>query len=106
MAAIAGKAHVAYQPSARVIGISKIVRVVEALSRRLQIQERLTDEIAAAIEGALRPLGVAVVIEAEHACMSSRGVRARGTRTVTKRLLGTFQEDGVARREFFSAIAM
>ena len=106
MAAITGRAHIAYQPAAQVAGLSKIVRVVEAFSRRLQIQERLTDEIAHAIDGALKPLGVAVVIDAEHGCMSSRGVRTHGTRTVTLRLICNFAEDGVARREFFSAIVL
>src|SRR5690606_12752959 len=99
-------AHIAYLPAGRVVGISKIVRVVEAFGRRLQIQERLTDDIAGAIERALQPAGVAVVIEAEHACMTSRGVRSLGSRMITRRLLGAFAEDSAPRREFFSAIGL
>jgi GTP cyclohydrolase I len=106
MAPIHGKAHISYLPSSRVVGISKLVRVVEAFSRRLQIQERLTDDIANAIDRALNPLGVAVVLEADHACMSSRGVRSHGTRMVTKRMLGAFAEDGTVRREFLGAIGL
>ena len=106
MAPIRGKAHISYLPAARVVGISKLVRVVEAFSCRLQIQERLTDDIANAIDLALNPLGVAVVLEADHACMSSRGVRTQGTRMITKRMLGAFAEDGAARREFLGAIGL
>jgi len=104
MAAIKGTAHVAYLPAGRVVGISKLVRVVEACARRLQIQERLTIEIAEAIDGALRPRGIAVVLEAEHACMTTRGVRTAGSRMVTKCLLGAFRDDPEARREFLSSI--
>lgn len=106
MAAIRGKAHIAYMPLDRVVGISKLVRVVEACARRLQIQERLTDEIARAIDEGLRPGGVAVVIEAKHGCMSTRGVRVHGTRMVTKRLLGVFDTNAGLRREFLSSIGM
>lgn len=104
MAAIRGTAHVAYLPVGRVVGISKLARVVEACSRRLQIQERLTDEIAMAIHQALRPRGVAVVLDAEHACMTSRGVCVHDTRMVTKRMLGAFREDRELRREFLSSL--
>ncbi|MBL0373676.1 GTP cyclohydrolase I FolE [Rhizobium sp. KVB221] len=106
MATIRGKAHIAYMPVDRVVGISKLARVVEACARRLQIQERLTDEIACAIDDALRPGGVAVVIEAEHGCMSTRGVCVHGTRMVTKRMLGVFDTDAGLRREFLSSIGM
>ncbi|WP_378940914.1 GTP cyclohydrolase I FolE [Mesorhizobium sp. ANAO-SY3R2] len=106
MAAIRGKAHIAYMPVNRVVGISKLVRVVDACARRLQIQERLTDDIANAIDDALQPLGVAVVIEAEHGCMSTRGVHAHGTRMVTKRMSGVFDKDADLRREFLASIGM
>lgn len=106
MAPIRGKAHIAYLPVDRVVGISKLARVVEACARRLQIQERLTDEIANAIDVALQPRGVAVVIEADHGCMTSRGVCAAGARMVTKCLLGSFREDADLRREFLSSLAL
>ncbi|PSJ56620.1 GTP cyclohydrolase I FolE [Pseudaminobacter soli (ex Li et al. 2025)] len=104
MAAIRGKAHIAYMPVNRVVGISKLARVVEACARRLQIQERLTDDIARAIEDALQPGGVAVVLVAEHSCMNSRGVHAHGTHMVTKRMLGVFETDVDLRREFLASI--
>jgi GTP cyclohydrolase IA len=104
MAAIHGKAYIAYMPVNRVVGISKLVRVVEACAHRLQIQERLTDDIACAIEDALQPGGVAVVLVAEHGCMTSRGVHAHGTRMVTKRMLGVFDTNVDLRREFLSSI--
>lgn len=106
MAAIRGKVHIAYMPVNRVVGISKLARVVDACARRLQIQERLTDDIAIAIEDALQPAGVAVIIEAEHGCMTSRGVHAHGTRMVTKRMLGVFETDADLRREFLSSLGM
>ncbi len=104
MAPIRGRAHVAYIPVDRVVGISKLARVVEACARRLQIQERLTDDIAMAIETALQPGGVAVVIEADHACMTTRGVNTPQTRMVTRRLLGRFRDDADLRREFLSSL--
>jgi len=104
MAAIRGKAYIAYMPVNRVVGISKLSRVVEACARRLQIQERLTDDIARAIEDALQPGGVAVVLVAEHGCMTSRGIHAHGTRMVTKRMLGVFDTNVDLRREFLSSI--
>jgi GTP cyclohydrolase I len=103
MAAIRGVAHVAYLPRDRVVGISKLARLVDAYARRLQIQERLTAEIAAALDDALRPRGVAVVIEAAHECMSSRGVRKHGGALVTRRFLGVF-EDEAARREVLAML--
>jgi GTP cyclohydrolase IA len=106
MAAIQGKVHIAYIPVDRTVGISKLVRVVEAFGRRLQIQERLTGNIAAAIDETLEPEGVAVVIEAEHACMTSRGVRSHSTKMVTKRMLGVYQDDAALRREFLSSLGL
>jgi len=100
---IIGTAHVAYLPDHRVVGISKLARVVEIYARRLQIQEKLTAPVADAIYGALKPRGVGVVIEADHACMTTRGVHQTGVAMVTRRLLGCFREDPV-RREFLSMI--
>ena len=101
---IIGKAHVAYLPNRRVVGISKIARVVEAYARRLQIQERLTSQIAKAIERAIQPRGTAVVIEAEHQCMTIRGVKKPGVAMVTSRMLGAFRDDAKTRLEFESNI--
>jgi GTP cyclohydrolase I len=92
MAPIRGVAHIAYLPSRRVVGISKLARLVDVFSRRLQIQERLTSEIAEAIERVLQPLGVAVVIEAQHECMSSRGVRKHGSALVTHAFRGVYRQ--------------
>ncbi len=104
MAAITGMAHVAYLPGGRVVGISKLARLVDACARRLQIQERLTGDIAMAIQRALRPRGIAVVLTAEHGCMTSRGIRAHGSRMVTRRMLGAFRDDAALRGEFLSSI--
>lgn len=104
MAPITGVAHIGYLPDRRVVGISKLARLVEACARRLQIQERLTSDIAFAIERALKPMGVAVLIEAEHGCMTSRGVQAHGSRMVTRRMLGAFEHDAGLRREFLASI--
>ncbi|WP_374516391.1 GTP cyclohydrolase I FolE [Brevundimonas sp.] len=104
MAAIRGVAHVAYLPSERVVGISKLARLVDAFGRRLQIQERLTAEVAEALEQTLRPRGVAVVIEAAHECMASRGVRKHGASLVTRRFTGVFEEPE-RRREVLVALA-
>ena len=101
---VLGKAHVAYLPNQRVVGISKLARVVEAYSRRLQIQERMTAQIANAIETALQPRGIAVVVEAEHQCMTTRGVMKPGVSMVTSRMLGAFREDAKTRLEFESII--
>ena len=101
---VVGKAHVAYLPESRVVGISKLARVVEAFAKRLQIQERMTAQIANAIQDALQPRGIAVVIEAEHQCMTSRGVMKPGVSMVTSRMLGAFRDDAKTRLEFESII--
>ena len=99
MAPIIGKAHIAYLPENWVVGISKLARVLHAYARRLQIQERLTAEVADCIWTHLRPRGVAVVIEATHACMTARGVRTPGVSMVTSRMMGVFREDERSRKE-------
>lgn len=104
MVPIIGKAHVAYLPSNRVVGISKLARVVEIYARRLQIQEKLTAQIANAIEDVLHPRGVAVVVEAAHQCMTTRGVRKPGVTMVTSRMLGAFRTNASTRREFMALI--
>jgi len=104
MCPIIGKAHVAYLPSGRVVGISKLARVVEAYGKRLQIQEKMTAQIANVIEDVLQPKGVAVVIEAVHQCMTTRGVHKTGVSMVTSRMLGAFRDDASTRREFLSMI--
>ena len=104
MAPIIGKAHVAYMPRGRVVGISKLARVVDAFARRFQIQERMTEEVAQSIERVLEPAGVAVVIEAEHHCMTTRGIHTHDTVMHTKHLSGVFREDSNLRREFFDAL--
>ena len=104
MVPIIGRAHVAYLPRTRVVGISKLVRVVDAFSKRLQIQERLTVQIADTIDHVLQPLGVAVVIEAGHQCMSTRGVHKPGVSMVTSRMLGAFRTDPQTRREFLDLV--
>ncbi|MGH6997594.1 MAG: GTP cyclohydrolase I FolE, partial [Phenylobacterium sp.] len=93
LAPIVGTAHVAYRPRDKVVGISKLSRLVDAYARRLQLQERLTNEIAAALDDALQPRGVAVIIEASHGCISTRGVRQHGVSMVTKCWLGEFRAD-------------
>ena len=97
-----GVAHVGYIPHGRVVGIDKIARVVDVLARRLQVQERLTAQIANLIEEKLQPRGVGVVIEAEHLCMTLRGVQAVGATTVTSTLTGTLRDDARSRAEFFT----
>ena len=104
MVPIIGKAHVAYLPDRRVVGISKLARVVEVYSRRLQIQEKLTAQIANIINEVLQPKGVAVVIEAAHQCMTTRGVHKPGVTMVTSRMLGAFRDNAATRREFMSLI--
>ncbi len=99
MAPIMGKAHVAYLPKLRVVGISKLARVVHAYAKRLQVQERLTAEIADCIERVLEPNGVAVVIEATHACMTCRGVETPGVIMMTSRMMGVFRDDSRSRAE-------
>lgn len=105
MVPIIGKAHVGYLPRHRVVGISKLARTVEVYAKRLQIQEKMTAQIANAIESVLQPKGVAVVIEAQHQCMTTRGVRKPGVAMVTSRMLGAFRDDPSTRREFLSIIS-
>jgi GTP cyclohydrolase I len=105
MAPIIGVAHLAYLPDRRVVGISKLARLVEIYARRLQIQEKMTAQIANTIEAVLKPQGVAVVIEATHHCMTTRGVHKPGTALVTSRMLGRFRDDPKTRREFLGMIA-
>jgi len=104
LAPIVGKIHVAYLPRHRVVGISKLARLVEAFARRLQIQEKLTAQIANTIQEVLEPKGVAVVIEAAHQCMTTRGVHKPGAVMVTSRMLGTFRSDPKTRREVLAMI--
>jgi len=104
VAPIIGRAWVAYVPNRRVVGISKLARVVEAYARRLQIQERLTAQVANVIDQVLKPQGVAVVIKAAHHCMSSRGVHMHGTDLVTSRMIGCFRDNPMTRQEFMSMV--
>ena len=97
-----GKAHVAYVPDGRIVGLSKIPRLVEVFARRLQVQERLTEQIADAIDDLLRPKGVGVVIEAVHLCMMMRGVEKQNSRTLTSALRGKFRDCPMTRNEFLS----
>ncbi len=99
-----GKAHVAYIPNGHIVGLSKIPRVVDAFARRLQVQERLTDDIKNCIEEALKPLGVAVVIEAQHMCMQMRGIQKQNSLTTTSSFTGAFEKDST-RKEFISLIS-
>ncbi len=99
-----GRAHVAYLPNGRIIGLSKIPRVVEVFARRLQVQERLTDQIADALMEVLHPRGCGVVIEAVHLCMMMRGVEKQNSRTVTSALRGVFRQDGMTRDEFLRLV--
>lgn len=100
MAPIIGRAHVGYLPRNRVVGISKLARVVDAYAKRLQVQEKMTAQIAQCIHDTLQPIGVGVVIEASHECMTTRGVHKRGVSMVTSTLLGSFREDHRTRDEF------
>ena len=104
MAAIIGKVHVAYLPNRRVVGISKLARLVEVYGKRLQIQEKMTSQIANTLQEVLQPKGVAVVIEAAHQCMTTRGVHKSGVTMVTSRMLGAFRDNQSTRREFLSII--
>lgn len=99
-----GRAHVAYIPMGRVVGLSKLARLVDCFAKRLQIQEKMTQEIADSIEEALSPKGVAVVVEAHHQCMSCRGVGKNGTTMITSSMLGVFREQPAARAEFLNLI--
>jgi GTP cyclohydrolase I len=104
LAPITGHAHIAYRPNGRVVGISKLARLVDAYARRLQLQERLTRQIAGTIDEVLKPRGVAVVIEASHGCMTTRGVKQHGTSLVTKCWLGEFRTDPGLRREVMDSL--
>ena len=106
MAPIIGKAHVGYLPDGKVVGISKLARVVETYARRFQVQEKMTAQIAGCIQRALHPLGVGVVVEAAHECMTTRGVHKRGVSMVTSTMLGTFREDARTRGEFLQFISV
>ena len=104
LAPIIGKAHVVYLPQQRVVGISKLARLVEVYAKRLQIQEKMTAQIANTLDEVLQPKGVAVVIEAAHQCMTTRGVHKPGVAMVTSRMLGAFRTDPSTRREFLAII--
>ncbi|WP_051013999.1 GTP cyclohydrolase I FolE [Pararhodospirillum photometricum] len=104
MVPIIGKVHIAYLPNRRVVGISKLARVAEAYAKRLQIQETMTAQIANAINTVLEPKGVAVVVEAAHQCMTTRGIRKPGVTMVTSRMLGAFRDNSDTRREFLHLI--
>jgi GTP cyclohydrolase I len=104
LAPIIGRAHIGYLPRNRVVGISKLARLVDAYAKRLQIQEKMTAEIATCLDSVLKPFGVAVVIEASHQCMTTRGVHKSGTTMVTSQMLGVFRKRLETRHEFLSAI--
>jgi len=106
LAPIIGRVHIGYLPRHRVVGISKLARLVDVYARRLQIQEKMTAEIASCLEGVLKPFGVAVVIEAVHQCMTTRGVHKTGVSMVTSRMLGVFRTHEETRQEFLSAIKL
>ena len=106
MAPIIGRVHIGYLPRNRVVGISKLARLVEVYARRLQIQEKMTAEIAACLDEVLKPYGVAVVTEATHQCMTTRGVHKTGVSMVTSRMLGVFRDHAETRHEFLSAIGV
>ena len=104
IAPIIGKVHVAYLPDKRVIGISKLARLVEVFAKRLQIQEKMTAQIALALNDALKPKGVAVIVEAAHQCMTTRGVHKAGVAMVTSHMLGAFRDDPMTRRELLAIV--
>jgi GTP cyclohydrolase IA len=106
MAPIIGRVHIGYLPRNRVVGISKLARLVEVYARRLQIQEKMTAEIASCLDSVLKPHGVAVVTEATHQCMTTRGVHKPGVTMVTSRMLGVFRDHAETRQEFLAAIGM
>lgn len=106
MAPIIGVAHVGYIPNGRVVGISKLARVVEAYAKRLQVQEKMTAQIARCIQDVLQPKGVGVVIVAKHECMTTRGVHKTGVSMVTSKLMGSFREDALTRAEFLEIVGM
>ncbi|AXK73278.1 GTP cyclohydrolase I FolE [Lysobacter sp. TY2-98] len=104
MAPIIGRAHVGYLPNGKVVGISKLARVVESFARRFQVQEKMTAQIAEVIDRVLQPKGVAVVVEATHECMTTRGVHKRGVSMATSTMLGAFRDDARTRAEFLQFI--
>lgn len=104
MAPIIGRVHVGYLPAGKVVGISKLARVVEAYAKRLQVQEKMTAQIAGCIQRALQPLGVGVVVEGSHECMTTRGVHKRGVSMITSSMLGAFRDDARTRAEFLRFI--
>lgn len=104
MAPFFGKAHIGYIPSGHIAGLSKLARLVEAVTRRLQVQERITSQIADIMDEVLKPQGVMVVVEGEHLCMCARGVKKPGSKTVTSAVRGTFRTDAASRAEFLSLI--
>ena len=104
MAPIIGKVHIGYLPNGKVVGISKLARVVEAYARRFQVQEKMTAQIAQCIQDVLHPLGVGVVVEGTHECMTTRGIHKRGVSMVTSKMLGSFREDARTRAEFLRFI--
>jgi len=104
MVPFVGRAHIGYLPDSRVVGISKLARVLDVYAKRLQIQEKLTQQVAKAIQEVLQPRGVGVVIECTHECMTTRGVHKHGVKMVTSCLLGSFRDDHATRREFLSMI--
>lgn len=106
MAPIIGRAHIAYLPRKRVVGISKLARLLDCYAKRLQIQEKMTAQIANTLNEQLQPRGVAVVIDASHQCMTTRGVHKAGTSMVTSRMLGAFRNDPSTRREFLAFIGL
>jgi GTP cyclohydrolase I len=99
-----GRAHIAYIPNGRIVGLSKLARLVDVFARRLQVQERLTDQIASTMQCTLKPLGVGVVIEAYHLCMMMRGVEKQNSRTVTSAVQGSFRDDAKTREEFLRLV--
>ena len=105
MAPIIGRVHIAYLPHHRIVGISKLARLVQVFAKRLQIQEKLPAQIANTIDEVLEPKGVAVVVEAAHQCMTTRGINKPGTLMVTSRMLGAFRDNASTRREFLAMIA-
>jgi GTP cyclohydrolase IA len=106
IAPIIGPAHVGYLPDRRVIGISKLARLVDAFAQRLQVQERLTAEIADTLDAVLQPRGVAVIVDATHQCMTTRGVHKQGVTMVTSRMLGAFRDNPATRQEFLAAVGL
>lgn len=106
MAPIIGRAHVGYLPRGKVVGISKLARVVETYARRFQVQEKMTSQIARCIEDVLNPLGVGVIIDASHQCMTTRGIHKTGVSMVTSKMLGNFRDDARTRAEFMQCVGM